>query len=220
LFDQNANPLEARFIRLSVERRNNLQGMSTSPLLAFSRDFNFAAAEERNFRWEFIVEPPTLLEYIGQIFAWLRLCLLEEPNGGFNGAEFWATKVLLFDTLSEDWGAEDTIGWVRQDLFDVLTTRLDADPESKEYKVAYKTTWRMLTPASMQKVTHGKHLTKTPALGILLDKKENAGKDVEPGTFTELLRYGSVHLEQNRATIDYVKAEKSKQIIKKVLLEC
>jgi hypothetical protein len=158
------------------------------------------------------------MEYIGQVLAWLRLCMIEEPNG-FNGANYYANKVLLFDSLTEDWGAEDTIGFNGNDLFNVLATKRNADPENEEYRKAYKTIWRLLTRSSMQKITHGKNLTKGEALGIIWDKKENEGKDVEPGTFAELLRYGSVHFEQDRASIDYVKAEKSPMIIKKGLLE-
>ncbi len=93
--------------------------------------------------------------------------MLEETNDGFNGAEYWANKVLLFDSLSEDWGAEATIGFSGQDLFNVLETRRDAAPESREYQTASKTIWRLLTRSSMQKITHGKNLTKSPALGIL-----------------------------------------------------
>ena len=172
-----------------------------------------------NYSWEFKVKPTIVMEYIGQVMAWRRLCMLEDPNDGFNGADYYDQKVLLFDSLSEDWGAEATIGFSGQDLFDVLTTKRDADPQSEQYRTAFKTIWRILTRSSMQKITHGKNLTKAPALGILLDMEENQGKDAAPGTFAELLRYGSVHFEQSRETIEYVKAEKPKERITKGLLE-
>lgn len=172
-----------------------------------------------NYHWEFKVEPLTVMEYIGQVLAWMRLSMLEEPNDGFNGAEYYANKVLLFDSLSEDWGAEATIGFKGQDLFDVLATKVDADPESKEYQASYKTIWRLLTRSSMQKITHGKNLTKGEALGVIWDKKENEGKDTESGSFAELLRYGSVHFVQERKEIAYIKAQKPEQTIKKGLLE-
>ena len=159
------------------------------------------------------------MEYIGQVLAWLRLCMLEDPNDGFSGPDYYEKKILLFDSLSEDWAAEETVGFTGQDVFDVLQTRLDADPESKEYQTAFKTIWRLLTRSSMQKVAHGKHLTKNPALGILLDMEENKGKDIAPGTFAELLRYGSVHFEQKREEVKYVKAQRPEHVIKKGLLE-
>lgn len=71
----------------------------------------------------------------------------------------------------------------------------------------------------MQKITHGKGLTRTEALGVILDREENEGKDIEPGTFAELLRYGSVHFEQTREEINYVVAPKPEMVIKKGLLE-
>lgn len=172
-----------------------------------------------NNRWEFKVAHLTVMEYIGQVLAWLQLCMLEDPNDGFSGAEYYENKVLLFDSLSEDWGAEATIGFSGQDLFDVLTTKRDADPESQEYQTAYKTIWRLLTRSSMQKITHGKNLTKGLTLGILWDMEENERKDIAPGTLSELLRYGSVHFEQKRGDIKYVKAQKPEHTIKKGLLE-
>lgn len=60
----------------------------------------------------------------------------------------------------------------------------------------------------MQKITHGKNLTYEPACGVLLDLPENLGKDCEPGTFGELLRYGSVHFEQTRGKINYLEPER------------
>ena len=107
------------------------------------------------------------MEYIGQVLAWSRLCRLEDPTDGFNGTEYYANKVLLFDSLSEDWGAEEAISFSGQDLFDVLATRRDGDMESEKYQKAYKTVWRLLTQSSMQKIMHGKQLTKGLALGVL-----------------------------------------------------
>ena len=159
------------------------------------------------------------MEYVGQVLAWMRLCMLEDPTDGFKGTEYWENKILLFDSLAEDWGAEETIGFAGQDLFNVLTTRRDVDAESKEHQTAYKTIWRILTHSSMQKISHGKNLTKGLALGVLLDLTENEGKDMAPGTFAELLRYGSVHFEQKREVIKYVKAPKPTNTIKKGLLE-
>jgi len=145
--------------------------------------------------------------------------LIEPGPDGFNGASYYQNKVLLFDSLKEDWGAEETIGFIGQDLFDVLATKTDIDKESEEYKKAYKTVWRLLTKSSLQKITHGKKLTKSPALGILWDRAENEGKDVEKGTFAELLRYGSVFFEQTREGIKYVEAPREGIVIRKGLFE-
>ncbi|TVY83657.1 putative glycosyl transferase FCK3 [Lachnellula suecica] len=206
------------FVALWRDQINSGQ-IVANPLIAFGKDVKFEDSQARGFNWEFNVEPTTVVGYIAQVIAWMRVCFLEDPNDGFNGREYYAEKVLLFDALSEDWGAEQTIGFKGEDLFDVLAAKRDADPDSKGYQVAYKTIWRLLTKSTMQKITHGKHLTKNPALGILLDRKENEGMDVAPGTFFELLRYGSIHFEQTREQIDYVKAEKPDIVINRGLLE-
>lgn len=190
------------------------------PLAAIAATIDFKESEARGYKWEFKVEPHFVAGYIAQVLAWMRLSALEEPNG-FNGREYAAEKILLFDALEEDWGAETVVGFQGQNLFDALTTKcgVDADRDSEKYKLGYKNAWRLLTKSSMQKITHGKDLTKTPALGVLWDLKENEGRDVEPGTFAELLRYGSVHFEQMREGLRYVKAEKPELVIRKGLLE-
>jgi hypothetical protein len=114
--------------------------------------------------------------------------------------------------------AGTVVGWRGQDLFDALATRTDADPDSKEYKLAYKAVWGMLTRASMEKVTHAKGMLKTPQLGSLWDMKENEGKDIEPGTFAELLRYGSLHFQQTRETISFLELDTG-HVLKKGMYE-
>lgn len=78
----------------------------------------------------------------------------------------------------------------------------------------------MITQSVMQKITHGKELCHKPHCGTLLDLPENEGKDMAPGTFAELLRYGSVHLEQTRE-MHYIEAAvvESELILRKGLLE-
>lgn len=200
------------------EGQTNSSRIIEHPLAAIGQDIKFEDSVARGFGWEFKVEPQFVAGYVGQVLAWMRLSMLEEPNG-FNGREYWSNNVLLFDALTEAWGAEEVVGFQGEDLFNILATKRDADPESAEYKMAHKTIWKLLTSSSLQKITHGKGLTKTDALGILLEKEENAEIDVRPGTFFELLRYGSVHFEQIRDAIDYKKAPKPEKAIQKGLLE-
>ncbi|KAF2192185.1 hypothetical protein K469DRAFT_735296 [Zopfia rhizophila CBS 207.26] len=201
--------------------RNNHSGIIESPLTTFVKDVKFEESIARGFKWDFKVDQITLVDNVGQVVAWLRLCMLKEPNGGFNGVEYWANKVLLFDSLTENWGAEHIVGFEGQKLFDVLATKRDGDEEIEGWKIAYKATWRLLTKSSMQKITHAKGFTASPTLGMLLDMKEDEGKDIEHGTFAELLRHGSVYFEQTRDEIDYVKAKRPppEVIIRKGLYE-
>lgn len=195
------------------------EGIIADPLVGFAKDIDFSQSQARGFAWDFKVEPVVVMNYIGQVMSWLRVAMLEEPNGGFNGREYLFEHCLWFDSLVEDWAAEDTIGYAGQALFDALACSTMADPQSEEYKKAYKTIWRLLTRASMQKITHGKALTKTPACGVLLDSPGNEDMDLKKGTFFELLRYGQTHFEQTREEIVYIKAEKPELVLKKRLLE-
>jgi hypothetical protein len=201
--------------------RADFTGVIQSPLIKFMQDFKFSEAEARGFKWDFKVDEQTVLGYTGQCLAWIRLTWLQEPDGGFDGVEYWARKVLVFDVAQEGFGAEQIVGYKGEDLFRVFTTRRDAAPESEEFRKAEETTWRLLTKSSLQKITHGKGLTHSLHCGALLDFAENEGRDQEPGTFGELLRYGSVHLEQTRESIAQVDpiVVDPRFIIRKGLLE-
>jgi hypothetical protein len=183
--------------------RSDYTGVIQSPLISFVANLDFEEVHKQGWKYDFKVDSMTLLGYLGQVVAWIRLAWLQEPNGGFNGVEHWSKKVLLWNALSENFGAETVLGFKGQDLYNVFTTRRDADPNSEEYQRAEKVTWKLLTQCMLQKVTHAKGLTHSVSCGALLDLPENKGKEAEPGTFGELLRYGSVHFEQMR-DITYV----------------
>jgi hypothetical protein len=193
--------------------------LKSALIMSFIQNINFSHSEAAGYHWKFTVDPTTVLGYIGQVLSWCRVSSLQEPNGGFDGVDYYTKHVLCFDALSEIWAAEKTIGFDGNDLHEVFTTRRDADPESKEYKKAYEATWRLLTESSLQKITHGKNLTTDIHCGVLLDQQE--GSDCAPGTFGELLRYGRVHFEQTRERIDYRDAYRVEgdKVIHKGLLE-
>ncbi|GKT47669.1 putative GMC-type oxidoreductase [Colletotrichum spaethianum] len=198
--------------------RTSPDGLLEDPLIAFANSISLDQAEARNYRWNWEVSTTKLFEYLTQIICWIRVSMIEEPNEGFSGVEYFEKKVLLFDALIEDWPAEALIGWNGEHLFDLLSVRLDAPPESEEYKKAYNLVWTLLTTSTMEKITHAANMTSTKALGTLWDMSENEGKDHAPGTFAELLRYGSVHFEQNRET-ECITAPKADIILRKGLLE-
>ncbi|KAL2795766.1 hypothetical protein BJX66DRAFT_350402 [Aspergillus keveii] len=202
--------------------RTSHEGMSADPLFAFVLNEGFGTSQERGFNWEWVVSPITVFEYITQVLVWTRLTMLEDKGGeegGFDGVGYAMEKILWFDALAENWGIEARIGFKGEDSFNLLRTRLDADPKSEEYKKAYDIVWHCLTSCSMEKVTHGKNLTKTLALGSLWDMKEKEGVDVEEGTFAELLRYGATRYRQTREDIAVVQIERPKMTMKKGVYE-
>ncbi|KAJ0275887.1 hypothetical protein COL940_008594 [Colletotrichum noveboracense] len=198
--------------------RTSAEGLFAHPLMDHAKDIDMAEFEARGFAWNWDTPIPQVLEYVAQIMCWMRISTLQEPNGGFDGVEYYGTKVLLFDALWEDWPAEAMIGWNGEELFDLLNTKLDADPESEAYQKAYKTVWYLMTSSTMQKVTRAGGMTSTKALGALWDMKENEEKDRETGTFAELMRYGSVHFQHNQEP-KYVPAKGPGNIIRKGVLE-
>lgn len=195
------------------------EGLLSNPLIVFGKDHNFDESRASNFHWDFAVGPQTVMEYIAQVLAWARLCKLEEAGDGFSCADYWLNNIMCFDVLQEDWPAEAEIGFNAAKIFELLSMRRDGDKESEDYKLAEKMVWRLLASSSMQKVTHGKGLVKTLALGALLDSPENVGKDCAPGTFFELLRYGSVHFRQKRESIVLMEAKRPSTTMKKGVLE-
>lgn len=148
--------------------------------------------------------------------------MLEDAGDGFSCSEYWQKHILCFEVLKEDWPAEARVGFDHEKIFRLLTMKVEGegiDKMAEEYKQAEQLVWGMLAKGSMEKVTHGKGLTTSISLGTLLDQPENMGKDQEAGTFFGLLRYGTVHFRQTRAGIATMKAEKSKTVMKKGVLE-
>lgn len=129
----------------------NYSGMIQSPLLTFALSMDFSESQKCGYNWEFIVESVTVFEYVTQVTAFLRLTMLEDAGDGFSCAEYAVKNILWFDALEEDWGAETVVGYSGKDAVDALATKLDADPDSEEYKTAYKLVWRLLTKSSMQR---------------------------------------------------------------------
>lgn len=179
----------------------------------FVKDINFE--ESADWAWDFKIGPVQVMEYIAQVMCWRRLTMLEDTGDGFNASEYWQTRVLATDAGEEHWGAELVVGFRGTRIYELLKLRRDVDPESEDYKEAYKLVWRLLARSSMQKVTHGKGMTHTPHLGKLWD--DNEGTDCASGTFGELLRWGTVHLRQKRESIRTKETVKSPLILKEGL---
>ncbi|KAF2186337.1 hypothetical protein K469DRAFT_738638 [Zopfia rhizophila CBS 207.26] len=190
------------------EEKTNYKGVSQHPLLK-NLGLHWTNNElwSDKFNFDLKVDAQTLFEYTTQMDR-------------FNGAEYWQTHVLLFDTMAETVGAEETIGWGGggPKLFELLSLKLEADSNSVTYKEAYNMVWRILTRSSMQKIA-GSKMLKTLNLDTLWSMPENKGKDREPGTFAELLRYGAVNFAQTRESPVYVGAPPPLKPAKKRHLE-
>ena len=199
-------------------------GLLEDPLVAFSKELSIDDARASNFHWDFKVPFQTVMEYITQVLAWIRVAMLDKDEGdGFRAVDYWSTHVKLIDCLPESWGAESVLGFpgAGQKMLDLLALRrdfgaLDTDPRQRE---AYTLVWRLLSSSSLQKITHGKHLTHDAHLGALWDLPEHQGKDRAKGTYAELLRYGSVQFRQTRLSVVAPPAPRPAVTLKKGLLE-
>lgn len=198
--------------------RTSPDGILEHPLIKFAKDMSVDELVARNFKLNWATPFNRVLEYMVQILCWARVAAIREPDGGFNGVEYARSKIRLRDALCEDLPAEAVIGWNGEELFDLLSVKLTADPESEVYKKAYEVVWTILTTSSLQKVNHAAELTSTKSLGALWDMEQNEGKDHEPGTFAELLRYGSVHFQQNREVV-HIKLPDADFVLDKGVLE-
>ncbi|KAK4621996.1 hypothetical protein CLAFUW4_07288 [Fulvia fulva] len=204
------------FIHLWQERTSHV-GIIQNPLLAFATNLDFSSSRASDFHWDFKIEPQEVFEYISQVLAWLRLCSISGSDADpFDGSEYWQRHVLCFDALQEDWPAEATVGFRGEDTYHALQIKVDG-PKDETWQKSYNLVWRMLTKSSMQKVTHGKHLTKDVHLGVLWDMHDE--DDCEVGTFAELLRYGAVHFEQMREGIGKMPVVRAEVVMDKGVLE-
>lgn len=159
---------------------------------------------DEDFGWDWKVPYETVLEYVGQIMCWRRLCSLDKDEDGFNGYQYWKNHVLCLNAMDEAWAADGMVGFRRERLYELLSLPLDTDPSSPEYQEAYHLVWRLLSSSAMQKVTRGTTLTTTLHLGECWDK--NPGRDCDPNTFAGLLRYGSLHFRQKRDSLSTMEA--------------
>jgi len=145
---------------------------------------------------------------------------LSESNFDGGVAHCITLRIARTDTVSEDLPAENIIGFYGEDLLKVFAMKIDPNKRDAEYEKAKDVVWKMLAQSVLQKITHGKGLTHSLHCGTLLDMPENEGKDAEPGTFGELLSYGSVHFDQTR-DMEYIAAPvvEAEVVISKGVLE-
>lgn len=150
--------------------------------------------------------------------------MLEEVGNEFSSVDCWMKHVYLFDAVSETVGG--MVGFDQGRMFRYLTMGRDnassASVEQEgenDYGPAKDLTWYILTSASMLKISRGPGLTRHKGFGALLDEPENKAKHCEPGTFFELLRFGSLHFKQRRDELVAVKPLKWKVTLKKRLTE-
>lgn len=183
--------------------------------MRFAKDISLDETTDAGFNFSFGAKTHSILEYVTQIMCWERLTQTEEDNEGFKCAKYWEDHVLALDAKSEAWPAEMIVGFDDgTKVFELLALRLNSDPSSGMYQQAVDMVWQMLGQASMEKVYHGHGITSKPSLGTLWEMPDNFEKDNEPGTFAELLRYGTLHFKQTRREVKVLPPHTKPRIFK------
>ena len=221
IMSRKGDPLVKRWHEIFLDvwkGRRDFKGIISHPLLQIVMDFDFNDPRSAEFKWAIEVDNITIFEYAAQVLCFLRLTLIEGSEvDEFNGAEHWASKVFAYDSLQECFAAERATNFSGEKIYQALSTKLDADPHSAEFRLAYDMTWGLLANSSMMKVTRGSGLSVGQHLGAIWDQDPDA--DIRPGTFAELLRYGSIHFKQTREGISQMESRAPVKTFAKGALE-
>lgn len=206
--------------------RTNTDGLAQHPLLTeivpyFLQSLDMAAEPSLGLK----VSMDKLVEYGLQMVCWRRVCMLEDPKDGFSGADYWVNNILWIDLYQElllpfrQEGSNIPAFDRSEKLFDLFSMKRDAHSDTMQYTEAEKLVWTLLTESSMMKIGTIKGMVDWVSLGTMWNMPKNLGKDSEPGTFAELLRYVPLHFRQTRKDISILEATRSTVTFKKGVLE-
>ncbi|KAI0182238.1 capsular polysaccharide synthesis protein-domain-containing protein [Xylaria flabelliformis] len=205
--------------------RTNPDGLAQHPLLAPCVPYFLENLGEVTKGMGVNTAMDKLVEYGLQMVCWTRTTMLETDKDGFSGADYWLNNVLWIDCPKEllrPWYEEGTdfpIFAKGQEIFDLLSIKRDGPKDSPQYKAAETLVWTQLTESSMLKIGTISGMVEWVSLGTLWKRPENLGKDCEPGTFAELLRYIPLHFRQTRKGLLTVKPVAPPVTFKKGVLE-
>jgi hypothetical protein len=186
--------------------RTNAAGFHTLPLM---RDIGLS---EGMADWKFEDRVREMSDYVAHMLMGDRTRNLLDTSTGWNGREFFATKVFMVEGINNGvLGAIQTEfdGYKQAELF---TTQLD-DPDPAKREKAEAFIVEMLERSYMYKIYHNS-AGGLPALGDLVKKEEFRDAVHRPGTFGEMYRYGTVHWEPTRKVEQELPQEVEEEIIR------
>lgn len=130
-------------------------------------------------------------DYVAQMLMGDRTRNLLDVRTGWNGRQFFNTKVFLVEGIKNG-----ILGAIKTDFdgykqAELLCTRLD-EPDEEKRAAAEEFVLDVLANSHMYKVYHNS-AGGLPALGDVVKKKEFMDADHRPGTYGEMYRYGTVH---------------------------
>lgn len=143
-------------------------------------------------------------DYLAHFSCFERLRCLTDPNDGFDGADYYANKMLFFHAAQEMFPLQVQTAWGgprQHEIFTAVREGPSADPSSQLWKDAEMTIDDALSNSSTMKLPHGPAGAVKMFLADIWDTEEWSNVDVPEGTFAHRLRYGSVHFEQQRELV-------------------
>jgi hypothetical protein len=186
--------------------RTSVDGFHALPLM---RDIGLATGMEDWFSADVVVR---MSDYVSQMLIGDRTRNLLDLETGWNGREFFNNRVFAVEGIRNGiLGALETNQDGRRQV-ELLTTRLD-EPDRQKRDAAEAFVVKVLSESHMYKVYHNS-TGGLPALGDLIKLPEFRDADHRPGTFGEMLRYGSVHWEQTRAVERLIPEDTGEELIR------
>ena len=139
-------------------------------------------------------------DYCAQFLAYERLRLLREPgDDGFDGSKYFREHFFLLQSWEEGFRYDDVADGKTQ--FELLSLeRRPEDTADPRQQQAQAFVLNLLGRSAMVKFGQGYWQPgMPPAVTKFWAQPQFADYDHKPGTWGELMRYGSVHLEQKRS---------------------
>lgn len=156
-------------------------------------------------------------DYLAHFIAFERLHRLQDPNDGFDGAEYFAKNILLLKAVDHVYYAQKITGWDGRKQYNMLATRVD-NADAPLYAEARSFVDKVLRNSALMKLSHG------PPCGLenlasIWDEEAHADDDIAEGTFADYLRHANVYWDYSGGAIEPTRVEKHKQIFKAGVLE-
>ncbi|OKL57358.1 hypothetical protein UA08_07451 [Talaromyces atroroseus] len=195
--------------------KTSADGFHQHPLLAHLAPYEVQIAQ--------LECPPLLIpnamlgDYLAHFLALERLHHLYDPASGFDGAEYFAEKILKLKATDHLYYAQRITGWDGRKQYDMLATAVD-DVHAPLHADASQFVDDVLRNSALIKLSHG------PPCGLenlasIWDEEARAEDDIAPGTFADYLRYASVSWDLCGGPIEPVVVEKPKNVFKAGVLE-
>lgn len=136
------------------------------------------------------------VDYLAQMFCLERLRHLRDPSQDWDGPQFFDSRVLLFECVSEVYWAQHLTHWDGRKQFNMLSCLHDLTEPG--YFEAEKFIQDVLSNSSTMKISHGIPTDQREYLARIWDEPANEDADCRAGTFAAYLRWASIYFQQSK----------------------